>query len=446
MSHNIIHLGAEHCVTGSCHLLQVKGANLLIDCGTAQGNDLLIPFSEWPVPPSKIDCLFLTHAHIDHIGRVPDLIRQGFAGDIIATHATKALIQPMFEDALRFSEWPREDVDAVLSAIEERCRGVEYDQPEEAQAGIRFTFGQAGHILGSGFIRFEWDNPSFSVVFSGDIGASDTPILPDASIPAPCDLLIMESTYGDRNHEDRSQRLRRLAEVLSRAMADGGKIFIPAFSLGRTQELIYELDRLYSDPTWQQEFPLLKERSVPVFIDSPLGEKISTIYATLSKYWDAEAKANLKRGDHPLNFAQLHNVESGREHHELVEMRGPAIIIAGSGMCTGGRILAHLQRGLADAKNDVLFVGYQADGTTGRNIIQYSEKPGGYARIDGKQIPIHAKVHVLSGYSAHADQKDLLRWVERMVEKPGKIKLIHGETEPQQILGDALRQRGYAVI
>ena len=334
----------------------------------------------------------------------------------------------------------------MLSAIEERCRGVEYDQPEEAQAGIRFTFGQAGHILGSGFIRFEWDNPAFSVVFSGDIGASDTPILPDASIPAPCDLLIMESTYGDRNHEDRSQRLRRLAETLSRAMADGGKIFIPAFSLGRTQELIYELDRLYSDPAWQQEFPLLKERSVPVFIDSPLGEKISTIYATLSKYWDAEAKANLKRGDHPLNFAQLHNVESGKEHHELVEMRGPAIIIAGSGMCTGGRILAHLQRGLADAKNDVLFVGYQADGTTGRNIIQYSEKPGGYARIDGKQIPIHAKVHVLSGYSAHADQKDLLRWVERMAEKPNKIKLIHGDAEPQQALGDALRQRGYAVV
>jgi len=446
MSHNITHLGAEHCVTGSCHLLQVKGANLLIDCGTAQGNDPLIPFSDWPVPPSKIDALFLTHAHIDHIGRVPDLIRQGFAGEIIATPATKALIQPMFEDALRFSEWPREDVDAVLTAIEERCRGVEYDQPEEAQAGIRFTFGQAGHILGSGFIRFEWNEPAFSVVFSGDIGASDTPILPDASIPTPCDLLIMESTYGDRNHEDRSQRLRRLAETLSRAMADGGKIFIPAFSLGRTQELIYELDRLYTDPAWQQEFPMLKQRNVPVFIDSPLGEKISTIYATLSKYWDAEAKANLKRGDNPLNFAQLHNVESGREHYELLDMRGPAIIIAGSGMCTGGRIMAHLQRGLADAKNDVLFVGYQAEGTVGRNIIQYSGKPGGYARIDGKQIPIHANVHVLSGYSAHADQKDLLRWVESMTEKPGKIKLIHGENEAQQALGDALRQRGYAVI
>lgn len=446
MSHTITHLGAEHCVTGSCHLLQVKGVNLLIDCGSVQGNDSLLPFSDWPVPPSKIDALFLTHAHIDHIGRVPELIRAGFAGEIITTHATKALIQPMFEDALRFSELTRAEVDAVLIAITERCRGVEYHREQEVQAGIRFTFGPAGHILGSGFIRFVWENPAYAVVFSGDVGASQTPLLPDAAIPEPCDLLIMESTYGDRNHEDRSQRLRRLAETVSRALADGGKVFIPAFALGRTQELVYELDRLYSDPVWQQEFPVLKQRNVPVFVDSPLGEKISTVYATLSKFWDTEAKASLKQGDHPLDFAQLHTIHDSREHHELLAMRGPAIIIAGGGMCSGGRIVAHLREGLADPRNDVFFVGYQAEGTTGRDIIRYSEKPDGYVVLDGRKVPIRAKIHVLSGYSAHADQQDLLHWVESMAEKPGQIKLVHGESAAQQVLGNVLRQRGYGVV
>ena len=285
------------------------------------------------------------------------------------------------------------------------------------------------------------------MVFSGDLGASHTPILADPAIPEPCDLLIMESTYGDRCHEDRRQRIQRLGEALTRALSDSAKVFIPAFSLGRTQELIYEMDRLFSDPEWQREFPSLNgaKSKIPVFIDSPLGQKITTVYAGLSKFWDQEAQELFRSGDHPIDFEQLYTVKSYQEHQQLLSMNGPAVIIAGSGMCTGGRIVNHLKGGLKDPKNDVFFVSYQAEGTPGRDIIRYSQRPGGYVRLRGKKVFIHAKVHGLSGYSAHADQRDLLNWVQSIPEKPRSIKLIHGEVDAQNTLRNKLTQLGYEV-
>jgi metallo-beta-lactamase family protein len=319
----------------------------------------------------------------------------------------------------------------------------------DLNASIRFKFGRTGHILGSCFIRFEIPTGSgfASLVFSGDIGAYHTPILPDPDIPEPCDLLIMESTYGDRNHADRTQRIRRLGTILTRALADGGKVFIAAFSLGRTQELLYEMDRLFSDPVWQTEFPQLHqaEMPIPVFIDSPLGQRLTTVYAELSDFWDAEAQALLQNSDHPLDFEHLSMTQRYADHKSLLHMPGPAVILAGSGMCTGGRIVAHLKEGLADSKNDVLFVGYQAAGTPGRDIITYSQRPGGYVYLDHEKVRIHAGVHVLSGYSAHADQRGLLAWVESMSEKPGAIRLVHGEPDAQQVLRNELMQRGYHV-
>ena len=267
----------------------------------------------------------------------------------------------------------------------------------------------------------------FSIVFSGDLGCTDTPILPDPDPPGTCDLLVLESTYGDRNHTNRKDRVNALEKLLHKALADKGIVYIPAFSLGRTQELIYELDRIQGDMT---RFSSIKSGSctltkVPVFVDSPLGLKITKIYSDLEQFWDKEAKALKAKGDHPIDFKNLYAVEKYRDHKRLMDIKGPAIIIAGSGMCTGGRIVDHLEHGLEDPANDIFFVGYQAKGTPGRRIIE-------------KQTPVKAGIHTLTGYSAHADQNMLVNWVKSMPTPPKKITLVHGEPKARKALSQAL--------
>ena len=441
----IIHIGGEHQVTGSCHLLQANGLNILVDCGLAQGGDKLEPVKNWPIAAKDIDYLFLTHAHIDHIGRVPELLQNGFSGEIITTHPTKALLEPMLEDAMGFSDLDQHEKARLLKSIDDFSWGFEYDQKFDLQKGISFQLGRAGHILGSCFIHI--DTGIKSIVFSGDLGAKNTPILPDPDIPGACDLLILESTYGDRLHADRTQRIEQLGHILTKALSDQGKVFIPAFALGRTQELIYEIDRLFSDSCLKEKFPNLNpENKIPVFIDTPLGLKITDIYAGMVKYWDQEARQILRHGDHPLDFEHLYTVKQHREHLKLHEISGPAIIIAGSGMCTGGRIINHLKTGLNDSVNDVLFVGYQAKGTLGRNILRYARQAGGYVVLDRETIPIKAGVYNLSGYSAHADQQDLVDWVQVIPEKSLKIKLVHGERSAQQVLGKVLLKKGHHIV
>lgn len=440
----IVHLGAEHAVTGSCHLLQIKGLNIMVDCGIAQGRDSVVPVGDWPIAPPELDYLFLTHAHIDHIGRLPELIRKGFKGEIITSHPTKALLGPMLRDAMGFSSMTAPEIMELEHKIDDLSWGFEYNQKFDLKKGIKFTLGRAGHILGSCFIRFEVKGPDWSVIFSGDLGGKDTPILPDPDIPEPADLLVLESTYGDKLHEGREQRVQRLGNVLSRAFSDGGKVYVPAFALGRTQELIYETDRLFSDPKYQHAFPALTPGSrPPVFVDSLLGLEITKIYSSLSGYWDNESRKLLSHGDHPIDFNHLYAVKDYKDHLRLLDLPGPALVIAGSGMCSGGRIVDHLKTGLEDHANDLFFVGYQAMGTPGRNVIKYSKRPGGYVYLDGKKVAINAKVHTLTGYSAHADQKGLLEWVESIPEKPKQIKLVHGEPEAQEALTKALENRGY---
>ena len=424
---NIIHLGGENTVTGSCHLLQANGLNIMVDCGLAQGNDSILPMESWPVLPSEVDYLFLTHAHIDHIGRVPELIEKGFSGEIITSHPTKAILAPMLEDAMGFTDMTSDAAAKMSEVIEELSWGFEYRETFSLKKGIEFKLGNAGHILGSCFVWFKFPieaGADYTVIFSGDLGCNNTPILPDPDMPDSCDLLILESTYGDRNHEGKKSRIEVLRKILGRALDDGGIVYIPAFSLGRTQELIYELDRIGT--------------KVPVFIDSPLGLEITKIYSSLDSFWDKEAKELKAKGDHPIDFKNLYSVERFRDHKKLLEMDGPAVIIAGSGMCTGGRILDHLRHGLDDPKNDIFFVGYQARGTPGRDIMRYSKRPGGYVVLDGEKFDIKARVHALSGYSAHADQNELLAWVASMPEKPGRIKLVHGEARAQKAMRRAL--------
>ncbi|MDY0223330.1 MAG: MBL fold metallo-hydrolase [Desulfobacterium sp.] len=410
----IKHLGGENCVTGSCHLVRAGGVNVLVDCGIAQGHDSVVPFDLWPVPPEAIDYLFLTHAHIDHTGRVPDLIDAGFKGEILCTHATRALLSPMLRDAMSFSARTDAQIRTMEARINDLAWGFELYEPFTLKNNIKFTLKNAGHILGSCFIEFSLPRPDGTttrVTFSGDLGCRHTPILQDPDPPDACDLLILESTYGDRNHENRADRQAALEQALNRALADDGIVYIPAFALGRTQELIYELDRI--------------NPGVPVFIDSPLGIEITRLYQEMDLYWNKEAKALKAAGDHPMKFDRLYSVERFKDHRRLLNLPGPAIIIAGSGMCTGGRIVDHLKHGLDDPRNDLFFVGYQAAGTPGRAILE-------------GRTPAKAAIHRLTGYSAHADQQTLVAWVEAMPEPPGEIRLVHGEPAAKKALARRL--------
>ncbi len=445
MEFKVRHLGGERCVTGSCRLVQVRGQNILVDCGVVQGGDECVPVEKWPVKPSEVDFVFLTHAHIDHIGLLPALIQQGFKGQIIGSHPTVALILPMLRDAMRFETLEVSEREKIAQTIEELSWGFEYGEKFDLGKNVSFELGCAGHILGSCFIRFEDHKDGSAVVFSGDLGNYDTPILNDPESAGRADLLFLESTYGDRVHGDRAHRMERFAEVLDHCLSDGGKVFIPAFSLGRTQEILYELDRIFEHPEYCSRFPRLAcIPHPPVFVDSPLGLEITRIYSRLKDFWDKEAKALLKAGDDPMDFERLYGVEKQIEHDKLLEVPGPAVIIAGSGMCTGGRIVDHLAAGIEKPENDIIFVGYQAAGTPGRAVQEHA-KGNGTVVLNGKETKIKAGVHTLSGYSAHADQVGLLNWVERMPEKPGKIQLVHGEPKAQEALAAKLAGKGYIV-
>lgn len=441
----VVHLGGEHCVTGSCHLVRLQGVNILVDCGLTQGDDRSCDVAEWPVKVSELDFILLTHAHVDHIGLLPRLVAEGFGGEILCSHPTKVLLAPMLNDAMRFDDFSRAEREAIGRKIDDLSWGFEYGQVFDLKRGLSFKLGRAGHILGSCFVRIESARDDYAILFSGDLGSRDTPILRDPDRADPADLLILESTYGNRLHGDRSQRVRQLAGVLDHCLADGGKVFIPAFALGRTQEILYELDRIFSDGARHADFPGLRAGAQPpVFVDSPLGLDITAVYTRLSAYWDREAVALRRRGDHPLDFDRLFAVQQHYQHEQLVELEGPAIIIAGSGMCAGGRIVNHLVHGIEDPRNDILFVGYMAAGTPGRRI-QAQAGSAGRVVIDGVERSVRAGVHVLSGYSAHADQQGLLDWVAAMETRPRMIRLVHGDKGARSALAEKLGAAGYTV-
>ncbi|RUO49333.1 MBL fold metallo-hydrolase RNA specificity domain-containing protein [Pseudidiomarina donghaiensis] len=461
----VIHHGAGEGVTGSCHEFFMSAqASVLIDCGMFQGPDAFafgagsgsdsgsgfgqdINFSL-----DAVQALVITHCHIDHVGRLPALLAAGFRGPIYCTPATAALLPLVLEDAMKVADYSASVATTVLKRVHAQLHAVPLDVWVEGGADpgpdqglhpfhpYRMRLRNAGHIMGSAYVEFESleqrdaNGLPRRVVFSGDLGCKNTPLLPDPTPLEYADLLVLESTYGDRLHESRASRRFRLKAVIEKAFVDRGAVLIPAFSIGRTQELLYEIeDLIHEDPKW---------RKMTVILDSPLASAYTKQYRRLKGLWDEEARERLADDRHPLNFERLHVVESHREHTQIVELleaRGePAIVIAASGMCSGGRIMNYLKALIGDERTDVVFVGYQAVGTPGRQIQEYGPR-GGYVVLDHQRYPIRAQIHTIGGYSAHADQRELLEFLQTTVKPVSDVRLVHGETSAKAALAAAIR-------
>ncbi len=446
----IIHHGALHGVTGSCHELVYQrlsetNKSVLVDCGLFQGDDysshgsssanadqLAIDFDI-----SGVQALCVTHAHIDHIGRIPYLIMAGFDRPIYCSTATAMLIPLMLEDAIKLGlTRDKSLVTKLIQRINSLIKPVAYNQWVQLDEKLKVKFKPAGHILGSAYLEFDVLKPAASnnrarkfhrIVFSGDLGAPYAALLPAPKSPYRCDTLIIESTYGNRLHEGRKARKLQLKKIVEGCLKNRGVVLIPAFSLGRTQSLLYEFEQIITQygGSWHD---------IEIVIDSPMASKLTVVYRELSALWDKEAKRKLQQGRHPLNFDQMTVIGDSKTHYDVVDYlkktARPTIVIAASGMCTGGRIVHYLKALVNDKRTDILFTGYQATGSTGRQIQKYGDKlkyKSGWVELDGQRINIEAGVHTIGGYSAHADQKDLLAFVRRMRFKPIDIRLVHGD-------------------
>ncbi|MBH0011592.1 MBL fold metallo-hydrolase [Pseudoalteromonas sp. NZS100_1] len=435
----ILHHGAVNGVTGSCHELVVnEQTSVLIDCGLFQGEDSKADLSiEFNI--THVTALIVTHCHIDHVGRIPYLLAAGFKGPIFTSIASASLLPLVIEDALKVGVTrDSKIIAACLSLLNKRIVAVDYKtwfelpckEPDKAKA----RFQRAGHILGSAYVEIDITNNDnkHRVVFSGDLGAPYTPLLPSPKPPYKADTLVIESTYGDKNHQGRKERTKTLKNIIERAVTDNGVVLVPAFSIGRTQELLYELEQLIHSSSKKSKW-----RDIHVILDSPMAANFTEQYKKFKHLWDSEAKRKVANSRHPLDFKNLTTVDSHKEHMAIINYlssrQKPAIILAASGMCTGGRIVNYLERFLNDKTTDVLFVGYQGRGTLGRDIQKYGPR-NGYVFINDARITINAKVHTISGYSAHADQNGLIKFVTGMHKKPSYIKIVHGDDDAKNAL------------
>jgi len=455
-AYDIKHHGAVDGVTGSCHELTLAdGRSVLIDCGLFQGAEasadgadagrLQIEF-----PLAEVQALIVTHVHIDHVGRIPYLLAAGFRGPILCSRASAELLPLVLEDALKVGVTRNESlIERVLRLLRGRIKALDYGEWHgviDADPGLRIRLQPAGHILGSAYVECDLyqGGEHERILFSGDLGPPDTPLLPDPEPPGDADVVVLESTYGDRQHEDRKHRSRRLQAIVEHAFENRGSILIPAFSIGRTQELLYELEGIIHAHGQRRVAAGLSWDDIDIVLDSPLAADFTAGYRRLRGFWDEEATGRLATGRHPLAFEQLLTVDDHATHLRMVEYLAktarPAVVIAASGMCAGGRIVNYLKAMLGDPRHDVLFVGYQAAGTPGRDIQSYGPG-GGYVRLDGRRYDIRAGVHTLGGYSAHADQSDLIGFVARMRVQPRQVILVHGDHGAKQALQSALRAR-----
>lgn len=452
----ILHHGAVGGVTGSCHELRASADDaILIDCGLFQGaessgkgadaRELAIEF-----PIDRVRALVVTHVHIDHVGRIPYLLAAGFGGPIYCTPPSARLLPLVLEDALKIGVTRnRALIRKVMARLERMIRPVAFGewQPVDVVGGtaLAIRFQRAGHILGSAWVdcRLGSGDAARRVIFSGDLGNRETPLLRPPDQPGGCDLLVLESTYGDRLHAGREQRQQALEQVLRHALRDRGTVLIPAFSIGRTQELLYELEDILHRNSGTAAADGLAWDDVEIVLDSPMAARFTRLYRELRPYWDDEARARVESGRHPLDFDQLTTIDSHDDHLRAIDYLArterPVVVLAASGMCAGGRIVNYLKAMLGNPRHDVLFVGYQARGTPGRDIQAYGPT-GGYVDLDGERIDIRAQVHTIAGYSAHADQRGLVDFVRQMERLPAQIRLIHGDPAASEALAEVLRE------
>ncbi|HTM68659.1 MAG TPA: MBL fold metallo-hydrolase [Candidatus Binatia bacterium] len=425
--------GAAREVTGSCELVETPTTRVLVDCGLFQGNGMAYERNMAPFPfePSSVDAVILTHAHIDHIGRIPKLVKAGFSGRIFATHPTRLLARLMWQDAShvmkdearhhkRAPVYMPKDVGPAFDLL----HGVPYDTTVRISNDFSFCFREAGHIFGSGFV--EADVYGTRLVCSGDLGNDYVPILRPTARIVNGDVVVMESTYGDRIHENPKVRAERLKAAVLDSAKRKGTLLIPAFSLERAQEILYELNNLVES----KQVPAL-----PTFLDSPLAIKALPIYHQFPEYYDQEAKELKASGDDFFKFPGLEVTKKPEESRRIIGVPSPKIVIAGSGMMHGGRIMHHLVDYLSDPNTTVLVVGYQSAGTVGRAIAEGQKM----VRIEHTDVEVRAKIDIIGSYSAHADQVKLLKWVSSGRKMPKKVYLNHGEPHASEALAQKIR-------
>ncbi len=440
--------GGARSVTGANYMLTLQnfaGQNLggrdtgstkfLIDCGLNQGTKYAedLNYQNFKFKPEEIKYVFITHSHIDHIGRLPKLYKDGFRGKVFATTATKDLMEIALPDNMRQIQeeaknagheplFKQEDLEGLMSLAE----GVNYGEPLKLD-GITVIFHDAGHILGSAIIEVRWqeNNVQKSIWFSGDLGNPPTPLLRPTENIAGADYVVIESAYGDRTHEPRSESKNKLRARIIDVIKGGGVLMIPSFAIERTQELLFDLNDLFNEKLIPK---------VPVFIDSPLAIKMTAVYKKHPEYFNKEVKYLINSGDDVFNFPDLKMAATTEQSKAINDIPPPKIIIAGSGMSQGGRILHHELRYLSDPKNTILFVGYQADGSLGRKI----QKGDKEVRILGQSVAVNCGVESISSYSAHADQRGLLAWVNTSQPKPKRVFVVQGEEEAARTLANLI--------
>ena len=452
----ITFLGATKIVTGSNFLVEAAGKKFLVDCGMYQGNAELEMknYKEFDYNPAEIDFMLLTHAHIDHSGRIPKLYNEGFKGPIYAHKATCDLCAIMLPDSGHIqemeSEWKNKKrlrkgqqtfpplytaEDAIKS--QELFVPVKYDDIIQVAENIYVRYNDAGHMLGSSSIEV-WtkeDGKKTKTVFSGDIGNNDIPLLSSPTMIESADFLVMESTYGSRLHVRNNQKAELFLNIVSETIDNGGTVVIPSFAVGRTQEILYELNKIKEntdDAEFMRKYKTLMK--VPVYVDSPLAISATEVFKQNTDLFDDEIKEKMENGDNPLEFPGLKFTQTADESKALNESPEPAIIISASGMCDVGRIKHHLKHNLWNPNSTILFVGYQAPGTLGYSIVNGAKK----VKIFGEEIAVNARIEYIEGYSGHADQDGLMNFVYSFIKKPKQVFLIHGEEESQEVLGEKI--------
>ncbi len=428
MSTSITFCSGVGSVTGANFLYEIAGKKILIDCGLIQGEKVaqVENREDFGYVASEIDMLFVTHAHLDHVGRIPKLVKEGFSGVIYSTAETMALAGLILEDAVGLlardanndGVLPLYDIEDMKKAFT-LWKTIPYHTETDFPEGFSVYLSDAGHILGSSMIRFTYEGKK--TVFTGDLGNTPTPLLKDTESIKGADYLIMESVYGDRNHEPKDERIKKLESVIKDTIARKGTLVIPAFSLERTQVILYEINKLV-------ESNLIS--NIPVYVDSPLATKITDIYKASTYLFNEKTQGEIKSGDDIFNFPKLSFTVSGEASRTIDHAKSPKIIIAGSGMSVGGRVVHHEEMYLPDAKNTILLVGYQTLGTVGRHLIEGAKK----VTIHGNEIPVRARIESILGYSSHKDSDHLLEFVAEAQESLKKVFVVMGEPKASLFL------------